>query len=86
MPRPSQPLSSDPAAARVGGRVIVLDNAINHGNAFWHDLMGRTGVVLGIEADGMLTVSIDDIGVCTGVIPERFTFASPARKPWWRFW
>jgi hypothetical protein len=63
----------------------VADTPANRENAFWAPLIGRRISVLSVEADGLLTVVLDDLGLCVGVQPERFT-AAPFRSWWRRLW
>ncbi len=76
-----------------GDRCLVLPGDLNECNTFWEGYIGKSGHVVKLSADGMITVVMDDGNVCEGIKPARFSFSPGEAKPldadarampWWR--
>lgn len=86
------PLTENPRLeARTGHICAVRHSGENIDNTFWAPLIGKRGIVVRVDADGLITVSLDGAIVVEGVRQSRFTFSTPVKssKPWWSrlmFW
>ncbi len=72
----------------LGKQIKVADTALNRNNNYWRPLIGRDGVIIDKELDGLYDVAIiPDIPLVQGVKAERFIFIGEEepvlRKPYW---
>lgn len=59
----------------LGKRIKVADVELNRENNYWRPLIGREGVIIDKELDGLYDVAIiPDIPLVQGVKGERFIF------------